>query len=523
MTVSLTCNGGTCVFISCNFVNQTPTFNQTNPLNVQVQRCFGIPSSTISNCTFAGLNTLSNSPYNTVLNEPIINIPGTGQYALPTNTPTSGYVIQATGTTTSAWMLPSGGIPSGQGTAAQVLVNNTFGSPQTGALTFALPSTLIAPGTIQATTSLTTPALSMAGSGYTYQLPVTTGSAPSNGLFLQYQSAGGGQCVWAAGGGGGGISSVAGSSVSTGLDITTTSGAVTIGWDVSQPAAFPSSASFNNLGVSGTQFTLPLTGGAPGYYLTWPDTGDQLIWSAFNVTQILGTPNQISASTPSSGVVILSFPATQIFPGSLATSGSVTASTSISVTDSNPQSFWPSHLPTAPGGLLTSSTSGALSWTNFAPVPTTSSATLTFTYGGSAFENANATFSLAANGQSVNVRVSLANMQNFTCDNTIVVCISTIVHIPSTYAPAGNIGHISLGYLPIYNVTDSQLYYGKCFLVQPAPGNNYYMAFVLGDDTNTGTSYSFTSGKAYSFGIDNDISGIGAVYASFNYPINITI
>jgi hypothetical protein len=47
------------------------------------------------------------------------------------------------------WATPAGtGVSSAQGTANQILVNATSGSPQTGAVTLTLPSTLIAPGTV---------------------------------------------------------------------------------------------------------------------------------------------------------------------------------------------------------------------------------------------------------------------------------------------------------------------------------------------------------------------------------------
>lgn len=491
---------------SGNFVwiSATGTGTVTN-----IQTNNGLTGGPITTMGTIGLANPCTTPGNFTVNG-VLAI--SGAFSFPTAPGTSGYVLTSDGIGGSSWMAGGGGgsgVPSISTNANQILVNGGTG-PVTTAATLTFSNTLQVPGTLRILNN------NLGANDYIF--PTNRGTG---GYFLQTDGAG--NTTWAAGGGGGGaVNTVAVTgSNSTGLVITPNTGNVTVGWDTTQNAVYPMSAEFNSLsGDPLKQFILPVNEGGPGYYITYPDSGNQTYWSANYVTEILGTAFQITASGPTNGVVTLSFPSTQIFPGSLTTTSTVSASSFFAVSNSSPLNFWPSHLPTAPGGLLTSSTSGSLSWSAFDMTPTPSTTMIFFSYDGGTTTSflVATTFSIAAGGVSVNFRLDLTNLSIYVCPTTTFELIST-TPVSSPYLPSTTtLNYIGLGSIPIYNSTTNVLYYGQCYLKNIS--GSYYIAFSLWCDTNTTSApYNFTSGDTYLFGVDN--SAITTKYASFTYPINI--
>jgi hypothetical protein len=140
---------------------------------------------------------------------------------------------------------------------------------------------------------------------------------------------------------------------STGLSVATSTGAVTLAGTLSVGSGGTGDTTFTTNGVlygNGTGAIQATTAGANGYVLT--SASGVPTWAAVSslgVTSVTGTSNEITAST-SSGVVTLSTPTTFIAPGSIASTTSLTAGTTLTVTGNTANSF----LYSGTGGLVTS-------------------------------------------------------------------------------------------------------------------------------------------------------------------------
>jgi len=115
------------------------------------------------------------------------------------------------------------------------------------------------------------------------------------------------------------------------------------------------------------EYAFPTTGPtAPNQVIKSPSSGTQLIWAdetSGNISSVSGTSNEITASTVS-GAVTLSLPSTLIAPGTLQATTSITTP-ALTITASGAGNFinpWINYNPSVSGYVLTSTTSGQLSW-----------------------------------------------------------------------------------------------------------------------------------------------------------------
>jgi hypothetical protein len=323
---------------------------------------FSIPTTFIAPGTIAAVTSVSAPEYLlTGATDGVISIlpqahAGTYNFNMPTTAGTSGYVLTSAGGGSSpmTWTnLSSATVTSISGTA-----NEITASASTGAVTLSIPNTFIAPGTIAAVTSISSPEYFLTGSGsgtisilpqaaagtYNFNLPIAAGTS---GYVLTSAGGGSSPMTWT------NLSTATVTSISgTANEITASAstGAVTL----SIPSTFiapgsiqattsSAAASFllNGSGsgtvsilpqaAAGTyNFNLPITAGTSGYLLTSAGgAGSPMTWSnpaSISVTSIAGTANEITASA-STGAVTLSIPSTFIAPGSIAATTTVSGTT----------------------------------------------------------------------------------------------------------------------------------------------------------------------------------------------------
>ena len=323
---------------------------------------FSVPSTFIAPGTIAAVTSISSPEYLlTGSGSGTISIlpqaaAGTYNFNLPTTAGTSGYLLTSAGGAGSpmTWSnIGSIAVSSIAGTA-----NEITASASTGAVTLSIPSTFIAPGTIQATTSSAATSFLVNGATdgvisilpqahagtYNFNLPTTAGTS---GYLLTSAGGAGSPMTWS------NVSSIAVSSISgTTNEITASAstGAVTLSipstfiapgtiaatTSVSSPEYLLTGATDGTITIIGQahagtyNFNLPTTAGTSGYVLTSAGGGGSpMTWTNLGgatVTSIAGTANEITASA-STGAVTLSIPSTFIAPGTIpaTTSSAATA------------------------------------------------------------------------------------------------------------------------------------------------------------------------------------------------------
>jgi len=217
---------------------------------------------------------------------------GPSEYTLPTVDGDDGQVLKTNGSGTVTWQDDAAGaVASVSGTSNQISASTTA-----GAVTLSLPSSIITPGTLTATSLGVTDA---------YTLPIADGS---DGQVLKTN--GSGVITWQADSGGA-VASVSGTSNQ--IEVSPTTGSCVV--SLPNEIITPGSLNINNA------YTFPTTDGSINQVLKTNGAGS-VAWStdqAGTVASVSGTTNQITAET-SSGVVTLSLPADVVCPGALSAS-----------------------------------------------------------------------------------------------------------------------------------------------------------------------------------------------------------
>ncbi len=275
-----------------------------------------IPSTFIAPGTLAAVTSASAPTYlitgassGTISVLPQTNS-GTYNFNMPTTAGTSGYLLTSAGGGGSAmtWTNPAsiGGVTSIAGTS-----NEITASAATGAVTLSVPSTFIAPGTLAAVTSISSPEYLLTGSGsgtisilpqssagtYNFNLPTTAGTS---GYLLTSAGGSGSPMTWTNPASIGGVTSIAGTthqitaSASTGaitLSVPSTfiaPGTAAAVTSMSAPEYLVTGASSGTISIlpqaaAGTyNLNLPTTAGTSGYFLTSDGggSGGGMTWTA---------------------------------------------------------------------------------------------------------------------------------------------------------------------------------------------------------------------------------------------------
>ena len=372
------------------------------------------------------------------------------------------------------------------------------------------------------------------GTDYGYTLPVTSGT---NGQVISWPSSGT-QLVWADGGGGGGsVDSVAGTTGQILVDGSTdpATGDVVIGFPEMGPVLFPNNITCNT-GLEG-EYTLPTTIGPPGYFMTVPDDGGpDLVWEAFWVTQLVGTPTGdmssptqllVNGSTlPQTGVCTISFPEQVIFPGSFSTTHDTQMfdpSPSIEIQlFTNPWQAATGGIPAEDGQALSTTGSGTprnLEWItlpsldigdNFVtPVEFSFQGGTTITVSAINLENTGLIATL-------NIAFGFTIVADITADYLILS--KTTISIPSQYYPTLTEGQfVLLGTIDILEGTGTLIpYQGNVYWMGTA--GNPVIAISLGL-IQTDVTPQFINASTYQFGarIDADSNSYTVSARSFCY------
>jgi hypothetical protein len=133
----------------------------------------------------------------------------------------TGIATSGSGNTITITVDGTGNVTSIIGTANEILANGTSGSMQSGDVTLTIPSAFVAPGTITATTSVSSPSYLLTGSGsgtismlpqaaagtYNFNLPITAGTS---GYVLTSGGGSGAPMTWTNPSSIGGVTSVTG-------------------------------------------------------------------------------------------------------------------------------------------------------------------------------------------------------------------------------------------------------------------------------------------------------------------------
>lgn len=259
---------------------------------------------------------------------------GTYSFIFPNSAGTTGQLLTSGGGAALTWTsIASISVSSIAGTANQISVSGSI-----GAVTISLPATIIAPGTITATTSVTSPLYDLTGSSsgtisikpqaaagtYNFNLPIDAGTS---GYLLTSGGGAGAPMTWTNPGSVIGVSSITGTANQ--ITASASTGAVTLSFpstliapgtfaavtSVSSPSFLLTGASSGTISIlpqviAGTyNFNLPTTSGSSGQFLASGGGGaSPMTWvsiSSVTVSSITGTANQIAASS-STGAVTLS-------------------------------------------------------------------------------------------------------------------------------------------------------------------------------------------------------------------------
>jgi len=210
---------------------------------------------------------------------------GANEYTLPAADGTNGQVLKTNGSGVVTWEDDAAGaVASVSGTTNQISASTT-----TGAVTLSLPSTIICPGTLTATSLGVTSA---------YTLPVADGSS---GQVLKTDGAG--AVTWQTDAEGA-VASVSGTANQ--ISASTATGAVTL----SLPSTIiaPGTLTATSLGVT-SAYTLPVTDGTINQVLKTNGAGS-VAWAtdqSGTVASVTGTTGEITVS-PTTGACIVSLP-----------------------------------------------------------------------------------------------------------------------------------------------------------------------------------------------------------------------